>query len=149
MIELKPLFDIEAEVGAPQSLGRSPMGERRCVPILGGIVRGRITGRILSGGADWQVLRSDGFTDVDARYQIEAGLEARIEVWSRGLRHAPAGIMERLNRGEEVAPGAYYFRSAMRFETGAAEFAWLTRVLAVARGIREPERVRLEVFEVA
>jgi hypothetical protein len=36
----------------------------------------------------------------------------------------------------------------MRFETADASVDWLNRILAVARGQREPRAVRLDVFEV-
>jgi hypothetical protein len=148
MIALAPLANIVAEVGPPQSTGAGAAGERRLVPILGGTATGRLAGRILPGGADWQILRPDGFADIDARYQIETADGARVEVWSRGLRHGAPDVLDRLAHGEAVPPDAYYFRTAMRFETGAPAYAWLARTLAVARGIREPTRVRLDVFAV-
>jgi hypothetical protein len=46
-----------------------------------------------------------------------------------------------------VDAGAYYFRTALRFETGAAELDWLNRVIAVGIGARLPEAVALRVFE--
>jgi hypothetical protein len=149
VIALEKLSSIVAEVGAPLSTGPAPAGERRLVPILGGTATGRLAGRILPGGADWQILRPDGFADIDARYQIATDDGARVEVWSRGLRHGPPEILDRLAQGEAVPADAYYFRTAMRFETGAPAYAWLARTLAVARGIREPDRVRLEVFALA
>lgn len=54
---LTPVFELAVDVGVPQSVGRDAAGERRCVPITGGAVSGKISGVVLSGGADWQVLR--------------------------------------------------------------------------------------------
>ncbi|HEX3339744.1 MAG TPA: DUF3237 family protein [Pseudolabrys sp.] len=51
-------------------------------------------------------------------------------------------------RGDIVDPRHYYFRTVMRFETAAPAVDWLNRILAVAKGQREPNAVRLDVYEV-
>jgi hypothetical protein len=69
MLSPTPLFTIDAALEAIMSLGRTPYGERRMVAITGGTVRGpKLSGRILPGGADWQLIRSDGVADISARY---------------------------------------------------------------------------------
>lgn len=61
MLGKQPIFTIHAELEAITNLGRTPYGERRVIGILGGTVRGpKLTGRILPGGVDWQIIRSDG-----------------------------------------------------------------------------------------
>ena len=145
---LRPLLDLEVSVSEPVSMGRSDTGERRMIPITGGHFQGKLQGRVLPGGADWQVIRPDGVADIAARYVLETDKGARIEVRSEGYRHGPPEVMARLARGEAVDPTAYYFRTSMRFETGAPELAWLNRTLALAWGERRPERVLLTVLEV-
>jgi len=150
MLGPEPIFTIDAELEAILDLGRTPYGGRRFVGISGGIVSGRkLKGRILPGGADWQIIRSDGAADISARYIIEAESGARISVESDGLRHGPPDVLERLIRGDNVDPSLYYFRTAMRFETADRELDWLNRILAIARGAREALRVKLDVFEVS
>ena len=73
---------------------------------------------------------------------------ARILVSSDGLRHGPPDVIARLARGEPVDPSLYYFRTAMRFETGDPDAAWLNKIIAIGQGIREARAVRLDVFEV-
>ena len=51
-------------------------------------------------------------------------------------------------RGEDVDAAEYYFRTAMRFETAHPGAMWLNRILAIAKGAREKNAVRLEVYEV-
>jgi uncharacterized protein DUF3237 len=144
-----PIFRIEAELAEIMSLGQTPYGERRIINILGGHVDGaRLNGRILPGGADWQIIRADGVTDLKARYTIEGESGARILVASDGLRHGPPDVMARLARGEAVDPGLYYFRTSMRFETSDAGLAWLNRIIAIGHGIRDPLAVRIDVYEV-
>jgi len=149
MLGTEPIFTIDAELAEIVDLGGTPYGGRRFVGILGGRVTGaRLNGRILSGGADWQIIRSDRAADISARYIIESEDGAHIRVASDGLRHGPPEIIERLGRGDRVDPALYYFRTAMRFETAAASVDWLNRILAVARGRREARSVRLDVYEV-
>ncbi|MGB7692624.1 MAG: DUF3237 domain-containing protein [Pseudolabrys sp.] len=149
MLGKQPIFTIFAELEGITSLGRTPYGERRVIGILGGSVRGpKLNGRILPGGADWQIIRTDGTADIKARYIIETDDGARIMVTSEGLRHGPPEVMERLARGDNVDPAHYYFRTVMRFETSDPKVDWLNRILALARGQREARAVRLDVYEV-
>jgi hypothetical protein len=149
MISHEPIFRIHAELADILHLGATPYGDRRVINILGGRVEGmRLSGRILPGGADWQIVRPDGVADLRARYTIEADGGARILVASDGLRHGPPDVIARLARGEPVDPTLYYFRTAMRFETSDPALAWLNRIIALARGTREQRAVRLEVHEV-
>jgi hypothetical protein len=149
MLGKQPIFTIHAELEAVTNLGRTPYGERRMIGILGGSVRGpKLSGRILPGGTDWQIIRSDGAADIKARYTIESDAGTLIMVTSEGLRHGPPDIIEKLARGENVDPAHYYFRTVMRFETADPAVAWLNRILALARGQREARAVRLDVYEV-
>jgi len=149
MLASQPIFTVVAELEAMLSLGRTPYGERRVIGITGGTVTGaKLKGRILPGGADWQIVRSDGAADIQARYMIESDRGARIMVDSKGLRHGPPEVLEKLARGDKVDPSLYYFRTAMRFETAEPALDWLNRILAVARGERQARAVRLDVYEV-
>lgn len=145
---LTEVFSLAVDVGVPQSVGRDAAGERRCVPITGGSVSGKFSGVVLAGGADWQVLRPDGLADLDARYMLKLESGAMVEVWSRGLRIGPAEVMAKLARGERVDPSSYYMRTAMRFETAAADLQWLVQRLHVGLGERTPDQVRLRVYSV-
>jgi hypothetical protein len=148
MISQTPIFTIRAELADVRHFGQTPHGERRVVAILGGRVEGpRLQGRILP-GADWQIVRGDGVTDLKARYDIETDDGARILVRSDGLRHGPPEVIAALARGEPVEAARYYFRTVMRFETAEPDLAWLNRILALASGARERRAVRLDVYEV-
>jgi len=149
MISRAPIFTIRAELANILDLGPAPFGHRRVVNILGGTVMGaRLNGRVLPGGADWQILAADGAVDVHARYTIESDAGALIQVDSKGVRHGPPHVLARLARGDDVDPSLYYFRTVMRFETAHPSSDWLNRILALARGQREKNAVRLDVYEV-
>ena len=147
MISQTPIFSIRAEVADIRYFGQTPYGERRVVDILGRVEGSRLQGRILP-GADWQIVRGDGVTDLKARYGIETDAGARILVRSDGLRHGPPEVIAALARGEPVEPARYYFRTVMRFETAEPSLAWLNRILALGSGARERRMVRLDVYEV-
>ena len=146
---LQPLLRAEITLAPAQELGDGPLGRRRVIPITGGTFSGeRVSGRVLPGGADWQVIRADGVAELDARYTLETGDGALIYVRNFGYRHGPAEVIRRLAAGEAVDPGSYYMRTTPRFETGASRYAWMNRVICVGRGARRPASVELEVFEV-
>ena len=149
MISSEPIFRIHCEVANILDLGVAPFGHRRVVNLLGGTVSGaKLNGRVLPGGADWQIMGADGSLDIHARYTIESDAGALIQVDSRGLRTGPPEVLARLGRGEDVDPALYYFRTVMRFETAHPTTAWMNRILALARGARAKNAVKLDVYEV-
>ena len=148
-MRLEPLLRAEITLAAPQELGETPHGRRRIIAITGGSFRGEwLAGRVLPGGADWQVLRADGVAELDARYTLETDDHALIYVRNFGYRHGPADVMRRLAAGEPVDAALYYMRTTPRFETGAERYRWLNGLICVASGARRAAAVELEVFEV-
>lgn len=144
---LLPLTQVHCQVGPLVSLGPGPLGERRYVPLGAGTVSGpELNGSLIEGGVDWQINRADGVLEIAAHYVIWADDGALIEVRSDGLRHGPADVMARLARGEAVAPAEYYFRTAVRFTTGAPQWAHLNKLLAIAVGRREASQVVLDFY---
>jgi len=140
--QLEFAFEAHVEVAPPVIVGPTQHGERRMVPILGGVFEGpSLRGRILAGGADWQVLRPDGVTELYARYLMETDSGAIVQVINRGLRHGPSEVMERLRAGLPVDPSLYYFRAVTQFECAAPELAGLNRSIFVATGERHPSHV--------
>ena len=94
---LEFLYTSRVEVETPLMLGQTPHGERRIINITGGSFTGpKLSGRILPGGADWQIIRQDGVTEVVAHYTLETLEGALIYVYNRGLRHGPPEVMGRL-----------------------------------------------------
>ena len=149
LVSEQPIFTITSPLGEIQKLGNTPYGERRIINILGGTVDGpRLKGKILPGGADWQIVRADGVVHLQARYTAETETGGQILIDAEGYRHGPAEVMERLARDETVDPSLYYFRTFMRFETADPASIWLNRILAIGKGARQKGAVRIEVFEV-
>jgi hypothetical protein len=116
-----------------------------CQPVKGP----GLSGRVLRGGADWQLIRrSDGFTDIDARYAIETEDGDIVYVTNVGIRHAPPEVMRRLNAGEVVDQSEIYFRAIPKFETAAPGLEWLMRSVFVSTGERYPNGVIIRFWRV-
>jgi hypothetical protein len=146
---LEFVFAAAVSVGEPLELGDIGKGGRRVVPITGGNFSGpQIRGDVVPGGADWQVLRSDGVAELEARYTLRTDDGALICVRNHALRHGPADVMAALAAGRVVAPEAYYFRGATFFETSASRYAWLARHIIVCAGHRAPASVNLKFYTV-
>ncbi|MDF3839308.1 DUF3237 domain-containing protein [Cupriavidus basilensis] len=151
---LEHVADFSFRLAPVTEVGPSALGNRRVIPILDGEVRGpRLQGRILPGGADFQLVRRDAgdgiiVADIEARYVLETTGGARIYIVNAGLRSGPADLIARLGAGETIDPGLIYFRTAPRFETAAPEYGWLMQHLFVATGARHPDRVEMRYFQV-
>ncbi len=136
-MQTRPLMTLEVAVGSPQKIGPVPMGARVTAPIASGTFEGpRLRGKVLPGGGDWTLLRSDGVLELDLRVTLETDDGALIHFASFGLRHGPPDVLAALARGERVDPSRYYFRTIPRFETAHPEYAFLNRLRAIATGDR-------------
>jgi hypothetical protein len=145
--QLEFAFAAQVTVDPVLDLGDIGKGGRRIVPITGGEFFGpRMRGKILPGGADWQILRHDGVAELEARYTLQTDDGALIHVRNHALRHGPAEVMAALAAGRPVEPSSYYFRGATFFETSAARYAWLAKHIIVCTGEREPAGVKLKFY---
>ena len=121
------------EVGERQNLGQSPAGQRFLVPILGGNFYGgpefkNFHGKVLPGGADRQILRSDGVKELDALYEMEADNGDIITIRNQVLVDQN-GLDER------------YAMSVIKVMAASTEFNWLNRRLII--GTLQSARPRL------
>lgn len=85
-------------VGPVQEFGRTPRGHRRIIDITGGHFAGPgFSGEVLSGWADWQIVRPDGSAQL-AQSLLAAGL-----IDTMRLVIAPGTVRQRLHeRGVTV-----------------------------------------------
>ena len=105
---LEHLCDLAVTIAAPIEVGHTPAGLRRMIPITGGTVTGpRMNGRVLPGGADFQLILSQGTqAHLDARYVLELDDGSRVWVQNTALRVATQENSLRIMRGEKVDPEA-------------------------------------------
>jgi len=147
--KLERLFQATVTVGPPAHISQVPLGERRFIPITGGSFSGdRLSGDVLPGGEDWQLVRPDGSALLHARYTLRTVDGALIYVENKGIRRGSPQVLARLARGELVDPAEYYFRTTPQFETGAPQYAWLNSVVAVCSGMRLHDAVIIDFYSV-
>ncbi len=148
-VRTKPLFVMRLDVLPLQIVGATPGAFRRIGVVPGGVFEGeRLSGTVLEGGADWQDVRRDNSLTLNVRLALKTADEALIGMTYRGLRHGPADVFARLDRGEPVDPAEYYFRTACFFETAAERYAWLNGIVAVGVGSRHTDGPVYSIFEV-
>ena len=122
------------------SHGTTPYGERFRVPIIGGSFEGPdIKGRIVPGGADWQLLRSDGYLELVADYFMETDDKVQIKVTNRGLIQTVPG-----------PDGKRYAMTTPRFEAPMGKYSWLNQLIfagTAAPGDAKVPSVRLAIYK--
>jgi Protein of unknown function (DUF3237) len=147
--QLEFALELRVNIGPTFEIGSGAPGIRRTVPIIGGTFRGPLlSGRVLSGGADWQLVESNGLTFVDARYVIETDDAVRIEVRNQGIRHGPREVIDRIAAGDAVSPSEYYFRTTPRFHPPDGQYDWLRRSVFIGLGERYADLVLVKVWRV-
>jgi hypothetical protein len=101
------MWEAKVKIANTINVGESKRGVRRVIPITGGTFSGpKIKGEVLPGGEDWQLVRPDGDTELNARYLLKTDDGIVIQVINQALMHAPA-------KGEE---GGFYVKSVIDLE---------------------------------
>jgi len=120
--------------------GTTPYGERFRVPIIGGSFEGPdLKGRIVPGGADWQLLRADGYLELVADYYMETDDKVLIKVTNRGLVQTAPG-----------PDGKRYAMTTPHFEAPMGKYVWLNQFIfagTVAPGEGKAPSVHLSIFK--
>jgi hypothetical protein len=118
-MKTRPLLILRLTTEETQNLGETPQGKRATFPIAGGEFEGeRLRGKVLPGGADWTVQRTDGVIELDLRIALETDDGALVHMTFTGVRDDAHS----------------YFHTLPRFETAAPRYAFLNRLLAVGTG---------------
>ncbi len=140
---------LQVEVAAPIEIGDVGHGQRRVIPITGGLCQARDwQARVLPVGADFQWIVNDHVARLDARYVLETDAGDHIVVHNEGLRTAAPAVMAQLLRGAPAPASEVYFRCTPRFEASARALRWLMERVFVGTGARRPQQVVMRFFEV-
>jgi hypothetical protein len=147
---LEHLCDLAVTIAAPVEVGQTPAGLRRMIPITGGTVTGpRVNGKVLAGGADFQLILGGGTqAHLDARYVIELGDGSRVFVQNTALRVASLENSQRIMNGQPVNPDEVYFRCQPKLEATTPEWAWLSESQFIGVGRRAPDGVFMSFYRV-
>ena len=146
--ELKYFARFIVDVAPPQHVGKTGTGDRKLVPITGGIVSGEISGKIIAGGSDALIIRADGCAELNARYCVQTNDDALIFVQDRGYRHGPKAVMARVAQGEAVDPKTYYFRTCLTLETENPNYQWINQTLFLGSGCRARQQVLIDLYKI-
>jgi Protein of unknown function (DUF3237) len=147
--QLEFTLELRVNIGPTLELGQASFGTRRNVPITGGTFSGpHVAGRILPGGADSQLVETDGVTFVDAQYVIETEDGIRIGVRNQGIRHGSKEILARLAAGVAVPSSQYYFRTSPRFYPPVSPYNWLKKSIFLGIAERHAELIIVRVWKV-
>jgi hypothetical protein len=147
---LEHLCDLAVTIAAPVEVGQTPAGLRRMIPITGGTVTGpRVNGKVLAGGADFQLILGGGTqAHLDARYVIELGDGSRVFVQNTALRVASLENSQRIMNGQPVNPDEVYFRCQPKLEATSPQWAWLSESQFIGVGRRAPDGVFMSFYRV-
>lgn len=129
------VYEAQVTIATTVEVGRSSRGTRRYIPITGGTFLGpQLRGTVLPGGADWQLDRPDGASEVDALYSMKCDDGAVIVVRNHGL----------------IAAGGSYLRTTPQFEAPLGPHEWLNKAIFVGSvsGAPQPGAVIIRVFKV-
>jgi hypothetical protein len=74
--------------------------------------------------------------------------DALIAMTYQGVRHGPPEIVAKIDKGEDVDPASYYFRTNPLFETASTRYDWLNRIVAIGIGQRLAAGPVYSIFEV-
>ncbi len=151
MPELKSTYigELMMEITGSYMLGEAPVGKRRLDRLDKGHFKGpKVQAEMLTGGMDILLGGADGALRPDVRLILKLDDGEILLIQYRGVRHAPAEVMQRIAQGERVPPGEYYLRTSLVFETASRKYGWMNRIVGVGVGRREPSAVFYDVFEI-
>ena len=110
---LEHLYDMHADLEAPQVIGATPMGTRQIFIVKGGTVEGpRIKGKLLPGGGDWALFRVDGSMILDVRLTLRTHDDALVHMTYGGRWIIPPELRADLTdpvKRYRIEPARYYF----------------------------------------
>ena len=151
-MELKSefLYRAHVEVEGFYDVGETFRGKRTIVRVKGGWFEGpRVKGEILQGTGDWFIVRPGGVAEGDVRDTYRTHDGHIIYVSYRGILNIPQEIWDRLGRGEDVDPAAYYLRGQPMFETAIdSPYCWLNNIVSVSIGKQEAMGVSYDVYQI-
>jgi hypothetical protein len=107
----------------------------------------RLSGKVLTSGADWLLFDPDGVGHLDVRVTLETQDGAHIYVQYFGVIVMNEKVNAAFEQGGSTDYGDTYFMTQPRFETGDSRYKWLNGLLAVAKGCFKPGAVEYRVFE--
>lgn len=141
--ELEFVMQLNVTLGEAYTVGETQSGKRHVIPITGGTFAGPlIKGTIINGGADYQLISSDGTrTTLEAIYSIMTDDGVYIHVRNQGIVYS----------GKDASGNdSFYFKAAPKFEAPQdSKYFWLNNAIYVcAPSFGAPGTITLDVWRV-
>jgi hypothetical protein len=147
--QLEFVCELTVHVARPPATNEPGMCNGNTMPLAGGTFKGpKLQGTILPGGADWQLIKDAEVAEINARYTLEADDGTLIYISNKGMRVATPEVLKKISSGEVVPPDEYYFRTVPVFEVAKGKYDWLMKSLFIAKGIRNPDTITIQVWSV-
>jgi hypothetical protein len=147
-VKTRPLFVLREAVPPLIVIGQTPNAFRRIGVVQGGSFEGeRLSGEVVTGN-DWQSVRADSCIKLDVRLVLKTTDGELIVMTYTCLRAGSPGVIEKLDKGEEVDPKSYYFRMNPIFETSSKKYDWMNRILSIGTGVRRSDGPVYSIFEI-
>ena len=128
-------FSMRVAASQPIFVGPGPAGMRLVGPVAEGTFEGeRLRGTMVGPGADWLVVRPDGWGNIDVRLQLQTHDGAVIYVSYTGLIDVTEKLQNALVGGATTEYGEQYWRTTPRLETGDPRYAWVNHTLFLGEG---------------
>jgi len=127
-----------------------PIGNGRLVaPISGGTFQGeRLSGNVLSGGADWVTQSPDGSATIDVRLTLQTDEGAILGLTYQGRFVGPPGAMQRFVASEAIDASDYSLQTVARFESGDPRYAWLNDAIVIGIGEQIDGAPAYQLYEI-
>lgn len=147
-------FSIDIVVDQPIIVSNSPVtGKRQLIPILRGKVSGELTGEVLPGGVDSQIIDPNGVCRLSARYALKVS-EGTVYIENNGIRTVPAEyksllFTEDMSFFNQILPSDIYFKTVPVFEVDSPELEWLRTSIFICSASRTSDGVKLDFYRVS
>ena len=146
-MKLDALFTIRAELVRNELIGDFGRGTRAIAVVSGGSFEGeRLKGEVLTPGADWVVIGSQGHAQIDVRLLLKTSDGANIYMVYTGVLEQNEAFQQAAASQSGSEFGDYYFVTQIRFETGDERYQWLNHLAAVGEGRLIPGGVEYRVY---
>jgi hypothetical protein len=135
-LDAELILEISCDIAKPLEVGRTSHGFLRVIPITGGTFRGRLSGTIVPGGADWNTLLDSGVAHVFAKYTLQTDDGEYISVQNEG--YLDAGGADDL------------FKTTPRFQTNLdGRCGWLSQgqYAGTLRGRADNTGVEIQIYK--
>jgi hypothetical protein len=146
---LEKAFSINVCVNKPVVAGHdNTIGRRQLIEISSGEVSGKLSGKVLPGGVDSQIIRPDGFVELSARYAVLLDSGQSFYIENNGIRRVDPEFAEEVAAGKIVDPRYVYFVTVPKFEVYDESLKWLEKSIFICYAVRLPDSVLLNFYQI-